>query len=68
MVGKSNFTSKNIILYSPQMDRTLSISKKKMKNVEHLISLIPQKIGLKYTQSKQVVESIWVKRFLVKEI
>jgi len=36
--------------------------------VEQAINLIPQKIGLKYTQSKPMVKSILVKRFLIKEI
>ncbi len=32
MVGKSNFTSKNIFLYGPQRDRTLNTSKKEIKD------------------------------------
>jgi hypothetical protein len=68
MVGKSNFTSENILLYSPQRDRALNTSKKEIKNVEQAVSLIPKKISPKYTQFKLVVKSIWVKRFLVEDI
>jgi len=50
MVGKSNFTSENILLYSPQRDRALNTSKKEIKNVEQAVSLIPKKISPKYTQ------------------
>jgi hypothetical protein len=32
MARKSNFTSKNILLYSSQRDRALSTSKKEVKN------------------------------------
>jgi hypothetical protein len=68
MVGKSNFTSENILPYSPQRDRALKTSKKEIKNVEQAVSLIPKKISPKYTQFKRVVKSIWVKRLLVEEI
>jgi hypothetical protein len=32
MLGKNDFTSKTILMYSPQKDRALSISKKEVKN------------------------------------
>ncbi len=32
MVGKSNFTSENIFLYTPQRDKTLSTLKKETRN------------------------------------
>jgi hypothetical protein len=36
--------------------------------MEQTISLITQKISLKYTQFKLVAKSVFVKRFLIKEI
>jgi hypothetical protein len=68
MVGKNDFTSKIIFLYSLQRDKTLSTFKKEVKNGGTSISLIPKKISLKYTQSKPMVKSISVKIFLIKEI
>lgn len=52
---KNNFTLENIIMYSPKKDRSLSTSKKEIKNNGIGNQPNPKKISTKYTQCTLVV-------------
>jgi hypothetical protein len=51
---KNNFTPKNYFLYNLQRDKTLSISKKKIRNGGTCNEPNPKKKGPKYIKSKSV--------------
>lgn len=54
MAGKNDFTLEIISFYSPQRDKTLSTSKKKVRNNGTSNQPNPKKIGPKYTKSESV--------------
>jgi hypothetical protein len=52
---KDNFTLENILLYNPQRNKALSISKKKIKNGGTGSEPNPKKIGFKYIEFKVII-------------
>ncbi len=73
MAGKSNFILKNILMYSPQRDKALNISKKKVRIDGIGSDPNYKKINFKYKQCKPEVQIDFGKKVfnrikLVKEI
>ncbi len=65
---KYDFTPKNIFLYNPQKDRTLSTSKNKIRNGGTSNYANPKIIDLEYTHSKRVVKISFSKGNSIEEI